>query len=70
MVSVRGERISRLLEVWVDGSLHGTVYLPVESIAARAILKYMLGLAELRDPVRHEVYRYNPGRDSLVLIPA
>ena len=68
MIEPTGERLSRLLEVWVDGSVQGTCSVPVWSIAARAVLKYMSGRAELRDPENHEVYRYDPGRDSLFLV--
>ena len=54
-----------LLEVWVDGDVHGICRVPIGSIAARPILKFFdpSRRAEFRDSETDLVYRYDPGKN-------
>jgi hypothetical protein len=63
---------SRFLEVWVDGRFDGSCKLPVESVAARAVLKFFPASkhAEFRDPVNHEIYRYDQSKNAVCPIVA
>jgi hypothetical protein len=60
------------LQVWCGESLHGAVRLKLSSVAALAVLKFFEPRqnAEFRDPVNHEIYRYDASADSLCKVVA
>jgi len=55
------------LDVWVNGRLDGRCFLPIESVAARGILKGFpyTQRAEFRDPKNCEIYRYDPATNAI-----